>query len=159
MARWIASGFLILPIAEAIAFVLVASWIGFIAAALLIVLGSLAGISLLRRAGLHGLAQLRGEIGREPDMSRVLVLGVAGILLVIPGFVTDALAFLVLLPAAQRLLMPWLRPFAATSGSDGTIDLDPAEWRRAPDAELAPPQREKRRDGAAHDDTSKPASL
>lgn len=71
-------------------------------------LGSLVGIWILRRQGLGMLAKLqRGlEQGRLPPGLGFegLCLLLAGLLLVLPGLISDALAFLLLLPPARRLL-------------------------------------------------------
>ena len=61
----------------------------------------------------------------------------AGIFLLIPGFITDVLGLLLLLAPLRRGLAAllgrgWRRPRA-----DGVVDLEPEQWHQVPDAALA----------------------
>jgi len=70
----------------------------------------------------------------------------AGILLLIPGFITDIVGLLLLIAPLRRLLGALLlKAFVAgeTRQRDGVVDLDPEEWRQVPDAQL-PDERERR---------------
>src|SRR5947209_20505251 len=94
--KWIVVSVLLLPLAELIAFIAVAVAIGFAAALGLIVLGSVCGLMLLRRGGGH-VTRIRTAVnGRsfsalQTDGPDGLVM-LAGLLLLIPGFITDAIA-------------------------------------------------------------------
>jgi len=103
---------LILPFVELAAFVTVTVAIGFgYALALIVVLG-VGGLWLMKREGLgvyrRGTAKLQsGEMPTSEVVNGIILL-VAGVLLVFPGFVTDAAAVALLLPpvrAAVRVVL------------------------------------------------------
>ena len=75
----------------------------------LVMLTAVVGILLLKRQGLatltRGLARLeQGELPAS-EVAEGILLAVAGALLVTPGFVTDALGFLLLFPPTRRWLV------------------------------------------------------
>lgn len=103
-----------IPIAEIAVFILVGREIGVAATLALVVVTALVGMALLRRQGLGLLVEMRRELdaGRVP--ARTLAHGVmvmaAGVLLLIPGFITDALGLLLLAPVVRDRLWRWLMP-------------------------------------------------
>ena len=86
------SGLLLLPIAEIAGFILVGRWLGLLPTLLLIVLLTMAGAALLRIQGLGALRRLGQNDGAEAGRQIVhgALIVVAGILLIIPGFITGA---------------------------------------------------------------------
>jgi UPF0716 protein FxsA len=135
-----ALGLLLLPVAEFVAFVLVAHAIGFVAALLLLILISLSGIHVLRQAGSGGVSELR-TAGGYARISTVNLDGggaaraLGGILMVIPGFITGVLGIIVVFrPSRQWLLaaLAHLLPTGERRAEPRTIDLDPDEWQRLP---------------------------
>jgi len=74
----------------------------------LVILTAVLGAWLLRLQGLVTLARVRAalEAGELPAIELVegLILLVTAVLLLTPGFITDALGFLVLLPGVRRAL-------------------------------------------------------
>ena len=141
--KWIAIGLLLLPVLELAVFFAVAVAIGFGPALGLIVLGSVAGVMLLRHGGGGHVARLRTAVnGRsfsalQTDGPGGLVL-LAGILLVIPGFVTDAIALVLLLfPVLNGIALTLgLRQPPVRRSPDGVLDLEPEQWHRVPDPQL-----------------------
>jgi UPF0716 protein FxsA len=141
---------LLLPAAELLAFLLVAWVIGFFPAIGLMLLTSLAGIFALRRLSGGQLAQFR-RVLRERQVGEAAVQGggplvaLGGILLVLPGFITDLAGLGLLVPplrrrfgaALGRALAPRARP-----GEPLVIDLARSEWRALPDRK---PRRLRRR--------------
>ena len=105
---------------EIAAVVAVASWLG-IGWTLLLLLGlSLLGALLLRREGTRAWRSFRAAVaeGRPPGreaLDGMLVL-TGAVLIVLPGFVTDVLALLCLLPFTRRLLGRVLVGWALTRG-------------------------------------------
>lgn len=75
----------------------------------LVVLAALLGIAILNRQGFRTLARVRARVarGEEPSAAVLdgMVLAVAGLLLLIPGFLTDVLALLALIPALRARLV------------------------------------------------------
>lgn len=103
--------FLLLPLAEIAGFVLVGQRIGVAATLGLVLLSAVAGVVLIRLQGLGALARLRqaaaegGEPGKALLDTAMIVL--AGVLLLIPGFITDVIGLLLFLPPFRHWL--WRR--------------------------------------------------
>jgi len=98
-ARRIATTLLLLPLAEVVVFVAVALAVGFWQAVLLAMVTSVVGALLLRLAGQTHLRRFRDApgIAITADASgRGLVMALAGILLLVPGFITDLAGILLL---------------------------------------------------------------
>jgi len=131
--------------AEILTYALFIDEFGF-AWALLVGLGStILGALALRRLGFLLLATLRrrledGVITSGPDRAATFA-ALGGILLIMPGFLSNALGAALLAMGARALLM---RPESSTlhpGGPSGTVELDPADWRRVD--EQAPDARER----------------
>ncbi|HHS3620052.1 TPA: FxsA family protein [Proteus mirabilis] len=94
---------------EAVIFVHVASSIGVLTTLFLVVLTSCVGISLVKNQGVKNIASMQQKLamGEVPaaEMVKSVSLVLAGILLLIPGFFTDFLGLLLLLPPLQALLV------------------------------------------------------
>ena len=140
VAKWLLLAVLLLPVMELAAFIAVAAEIGFLPALALIAAGSLAGILVLRHAGGSHISRVRVALGDgnftalQADGSGSLLL-MAGFLLLIPGFITDALALLVLVAPVRNVLGAAVRRGGDDDG-DGVVDLPPEQWHRVPDPEL-----------------------
>jgi UPF0716 protein FxsA len=145
VAKWLLLAVLVFPLVELAAFVAVATQLGFFNALGLLILGTLAGVMVLRHAGGNHIARVRMAMNQglnqgsftalQADSSGGLIL-LAGILLVIPGFITDALGLLVLLVPLWRALNGRLGRGAPPARSDGIVDLEPEQWRRVDDPVL-----------------------
>jgi len=100
--------FLLVPLAELIVIVRVGASIGVLNTIGLLVLISLAGAWLVRRERLSVLTRARRELdaGRVPTARLVdgLLILAAGTLLLTPGFLTDIVGVLLLLPPVRVLL-------------------------------------------------------
>ncbi|GLK77346.1 hypothetical protein GCM10008171_26000 [Methylopila jiangsuensis] len=132
---------LALPILEIVAFALVASAIGVGKAILLQVAISAIGIAMLGSLIREARAEARrggGVLSMALDGSRGMR-GLAGLLFAVPGFLTDALGLLALVPEARRRIR-WLftgemAPAAArpqrprSAAKPEMVDLDAREWR------------------------------
>lgn len=128
---------LALPLAEIAAFVLVGGEIGVLATLAWVVLAILLGAALLRDQPMRAVVETRAAVARREPPARplfdALCRTIAGILLIVPGFVTDALALLLLLPPLRGAL------YRAIAGStrarmsvkvSGLDDPDPPGPRR-----------------------------
>ena len=99
---------LLFPIAEIFAFVEIGSRIGGWQTVLWVIIAAVVGVMLLR---LHGIAtmrriqtsMMRGELPARAMFDGALLF-VSAILLIIPGFISDALAILLMLPPVRWLL-------------------------------------------------------
>jgi UPF0716 protein FxsA len=134
VAKWLLLALLALPLAELAVFIWVASQIGFALALMLVLAGMVAGGLVLRHAGGSHIARVRVALDQgsftplQADGRGGGIL-LAGILLIIPGFITDALALWVLAGTVFRQSRPPVR-------SDGVVDLEPQQWQRVPDPVL-----------------------
>lgn len=97
--------FAVVAIAELAVFILVESRIGLLNALIIAVITAIVGSSLVRRAGLSVLGDMRrrtsaGQVpGRE--LSHGAAILVAGALLISPGFLTDVIGFTLLIPGVR----------------------------------------------------------
>lgn len=112
MAWLIVAGVISLPVMEIMVWIKTAELIGAGSTILLSILSFLVGMTILRRQGLAMLlnARARMELGELPVQAAFdgLCLTAAGLLLVIPGFLTDILALLLLLPPVRSGLRLWV---------------------------------------------------
>ena len=102
---------LIVPLVEIALFVQLGGAIGLIATLVIVVLTALAGAWLMRSQGLQIFNELKqaARIGSNPSetiLHGFLVI-CAGLLLLTPGFFTDAAGLALLAPAVRRALIGW----------------------------------------------------
>ena len=103
--------FLAVPVLEIVLFYLVGQWIGLWPTLAMIVATAVLGSMLVSRQGRETWIRLRVQIANGESPSQTLVHGamilVAGALLLTPGFLTDAIGFTLLVPAARETLRAW----------------------------------------------------
>ena len=106
---WLFALFLIVPLVEIGLFIQVGGWLGLWPTLGIVVLTALLGTVLVRRQGAAELARLRGSFERLSDPTRPLAHGAmilaSGLLLLTPGFFTDAVGFALLVPGIRDALM------------------------------------------------------
>ncbi len=139
--------FIVVPLLELWLLITVGRQIGPMPTVALVIATALVGVALLRQQGFATLQRLNQRVaaGELPAREMVdgLVLAIGGALLLTPGFMTDALGFICLLPGLRhwllgRLLAQWQAKMMASqraswgeqrseSGSQHTID---GEYRR-----------------------------
>jgi UPF0716 protein FxsA len=111
MAKWILPAVLAVPIVEIALFVEIGGLVGVWATLALVLLSAAAGVVLIRVQGVNALARLAAslETGRDPagPLAHGALLLVAGVLLLVPGFFTDAVALLLLVPPVREALIRW----------------------------------------------------
>ena len=99
---------LLLPFLEIYVLIAVGQVIGGIATLLLVLAMAVLGIVTIRLQGLATLFRARGAIARGELPGRALLDGlwflIAGILLLIPGFITDAIALVLFVPFVRRAM-------------------------------------------------------
>ncbi len=98
--------FLLVPVIEIYLLIEVGSMIGAIYTILLVVLTAVVGAALLRWQGFTTFQRVREAMARGEvpaiEMMEGVVLLLCGALLLTPGFFTDAVGFLALIPAVRR---------------------------------------------------------
>ena len=111
MALWFFVLILALPIVEIALFIVVGGAIGLWPTLGLVVLAAVAGVALMRRQGLRTLERLTASLeaggGPGEPLAHGALIFVAGLLLLIPGFFTDAVGLLLLLPPVRARLIGW----------------------------------------------------
>lgn len=95
-------------IVELYVVIVVAGWIGFWSMLGLLVLLSIIGFSVVRRAGVRTMQRYaQASAARQPSGKEIAdgaLLLTAGLLLILPGFVTGAIGLLLLLPPVRALV-------------------------------------------------------
>jgi UPF0716 protein FxsA len=126
--------FVVLPIVEITVAIQVAHHIGGLNTVALLLLFSFAGMWLARLEGFSVVRRIQEQLENRMVPTNELIEGalvfVGGVLLVVPGFVTDALGLLLLFPLTRHLARRGLkRRFGGQvrrigpSDSDGIIDV------------------------------------
>ncbi|MDH5229017.1 MAG: FxsA family protein [Gammaproteobacteria bacterium] len=112
MFRLLFLAFLVIPILEIYLLIKVGTVIGALATVFCVVATAVLGAYLLKLQGISTLSRVQGMLaqGQIPaiEMLEGLMLLVAGALLLTPGFFTDALGFLILIPGFRRGVIVWL---------------------------------------------------
>lgn len=141
------------PLLEIAVFVMVGGEIGVLPTIGLIVLSGVLGAFLLRWQGFGAMQRIRREMEQGNTPGRELAHGamimLAGILLLIPGFISDVFGLLLFIPAVRDAAWRYFsnRITVVTSFSAGahgfgrpgnrdrgrTIDLDEDEYTKTPD--------------------------
>jgi len=143
---------LAMPFVEIAGFVVVGERIGVLPTLGLVVATGILGAFLMRLQGFGVMNRIRAELenGRNPgrELAHGVMILLAGVLLLIPGFVTDILGVLMFLPPLRDLAWRFLSSrVVVTSGGFGgfsargrsapgkTIDLDEDEYSTKRDDE------------------------
>ncbi len=109
-----------IPVIEITVFVEVGGEIGALNTIILTVLTAIAGMALLRHQGISVLMQAQATLNKgESPVNEILngiLLAIAGLFLLIPGFVTDGIGFLLFLPPFRSLIASWLGRNVKLSG-------------------------------------------
>lgn len=100
--------FIFVPIIEIGLFIQVGGFLGLWPTIALVLITAFVGASLVRSQGIQTLMSVQGRLQQgEMPAQQILegvMLAVAGVLLLTPGFMTDALGMLVLLPAPRAMI-------------------------------------------------------
>ena len=100
--------FIIIPIMELVVFAAVSEHIGLLTALLFALLTAIVGGNIVRLQGMHTIVSMRESMdaGRLPltELFDGFCLVFAGALLITPGFLTDTLGFLLLIPRIRAFL-------------------------------------------------------
>lgn len=136
-----------MPIAEIAVFLVVGGAIGTLPTIALIILTALLGATLLKRQGVSALTRLKADMdaGRVPAgaIGQAVAVAVAGVLLLTPGFITDAIGFLLFVPGVRsaigRRMASGIKVHQAGPSAGPrqrgarTIDLDADDYQRQDD--------------------------
>ena len=146
MGRILFVVFLAVPLIEIAFFVLIGNAIGLWPTLAGVLLTAVIGSLVLRWQGLSLLNEIRSTVGQGRVPARAIadamMVAVAGLLLLLPGYFSDLIGILLLLPPVRALLYRFLASrvkvvstHSASHGfrqpriDDGTIELDEDEYR------------------------------
>ncbi|WP_181705121.1 FxsA family protein [Chthonobacter rhizosphaerae] len=139
---------LLVPIAEIAMFVVVGREIGVLGTLGLLIGAGVLGALVLRWQGLRLVAAARADLaaGRMPAETIVhgALLALAGLFLLLPGFLSDIAAFLLLLPPVRGLVVSGVRrnitvvsqgarttaSWTSSRAGSGVLDLEADEYER-----------------------------
>lgn len=136
--------FLALPFVEIVGFVVIGGQIGLLATLAWTFASILIGIALVRREGFAVLLKA-DEVSRRrqnaaPEIIEGALVALAGVLLIVPGFVSDAAGLLLFLRPVRTRIAARLAarmkaearaygPAQGPAGAEEVVDLDPEDWR------------------------------
>jgi len=105
--------FTIIPIFEIYLLIKIGTEFGALTSITLVIFTGFLGAYLSRIQGLQTLFRIQESLrqGRMPsgELLDALLIGVAGLLLLTPGFLTDTIGFILLVPSSRNSIKSWLR--------------------------------------------------
>ena len=105
--------FTIIPVVEIYLLIKIGSAFGVFTSIALVVFTGFLGAYLARIQGLQTLFRIQGSLGegRMPsgELLDALLIGVAGLVLLTPGFLTDTVGFVLLIPSTRNAIKSWLQ--------------------------------------------------
>ena len=111
--------FTIIPLVEIYLMIKLGQNFGAITSILLVIFTGILGAYLAKMEGLRTLFRLQETLreGGMPveELLDALLIALAGLVLITPGFITDALGFLLLVPFTRMLVKNWLKERGKTS--------------------------------------------
>ena len=158
VGKLILFGLLGLVMAEAAVFLMVAWAFGSLIAVIAQMASSVLGFAVLARMGRRLAGRVadilsQRDFGAPAARSSGVLTTFAGLLLVLPGFITDCIGLLLLIPAVQDRLRS-RAPDSRRRPGGRIIELDPSQWRDMPERHIGeerdksakiPPKRTRRR--------------
>lgn len=106
---WLLAAFIGIPLIEIALFIQVGGLLGLWPTLLIVVLTAIAGTALVRSQGIAALRDIQRSVDRLDNPTSALAHGalilVSGVLLLTPGFFTDAIGFALLVPAVRERVL------------------------------------------------------
>ncbi len=122
--------FIAFPLIELYFIIVVGGMIGAFWTVMLIILTAVIGMNLLRFQGMSTLtrAQRNMSQGQVPAMEMMegVALAFAGLMLIIPGFITDFIGVLFLIPASRQVI---IRSIIARSAGRANFSVRSTQWQ------------------------------
>lgn len=137
--------FVAIPVAEIALFIWVGDRIGLVATLAAIVITALVGSALVSRQGAGAMRQVQEAFfqARFPakELAHGLMIAIAGTLLITPGFLTDGIGFLLLIPPVREVVR---RFFSRRFGRNWVVGPGPrvtdAQWTEPEPPNAGPPE-------------------
>ncbi len=122
--------FILTPLIEIFLFIKIGAEIGALSTIALIALTAITGVALIRHQGLSTLQNVQRQMqqGQVPAVGLLegIMLFFAGALLLTPGFFTDAIGFILLVPPIRKRIALWILEHSGT-----IVKMDPGQPRQA----------------------------
>lgn len=119
--RWVPAALLLLPVLEIVVIVAVGQSLGWLVTLAALVVLSTIGFILVRHTGQQAWSQLAQShsVGTEPthDVADRAMLFAGGLILILPGFVSDLAALVLLLPFTRPLVRRRVQAWAVRKGA------------------------------------------
>jgi len=127
MVLWLFLLFVGLPVTEIVLLLKVGAWLGVWETAGLIVLTAFVGASMWRSQGMSILWAIQDRLSRDEMPAEELLEGVmilvGGVFFLTPGFITDTVGFLFLIPTSRSLILRWLRRWLQRQVEKGNVQI------------------------------------
>jgi UPF0716 protein FxsA len=151
---WLFALFVAVPMIEIALFIQVGGLIGLWPTLAIVVLTAVLGTALVRHEGMRALSDLRRSFETLSDPGTPLAHGamilLAGALLLTPGFFTDTIGFILLVPAARKAVMRWIAARVRVERFSYGSDYDrPPPSRPMPPGDIIEGEFEEAADGPA----------
>jgi UPF0716 protein FxsA len=132
--------FIVVPLIEIGLFAFLGQTIGVLPTLLGVLVTAVAGSLLIRWQGLKVLRDLQATMARGELPARqvgdAMLIGLGGLLLLLPGYFSDLIGLLLLMPFVRTMIYGLLArrikvvtPGAAPSRDPRMVDLDQSDWR------------------------------
>jgi len=140
--------FIAIPLIELYGILVVGDAIGALWTVILVILTAVIGVNLLRFQGMSTLAKAQRSMaqGKIPAMEMMegIALAVAGVLLITPGFITDSIGFLCLIPASRQAIIRYLMTKTTVhkgfNAGSGGFQSDDYQQKPRSESETKPPK-------------------
>ena len=110
---WLFFLFILIPLLEIWLFIILGSFIGVYPTLFVILLTAILGTFLVKTQGINVLKEIQSKFNELKNPTEPIIHGAmilfAGALLLTPGFFTDTVGFLLLLPRVRKAAFFWLR--------------------------------------------------
>lgn len=130
--------FIIVPLIEIALFIQVGGFLGLWPTLAIVVVTAMAGTYLVKKQGLAEISRIQNSLNTLDNPTRPLAHGAmilaSGLLLLTPGFFTDAVGFLLLVPGVRDKVMQAVR--SRINVQSFTMGQHPAAERPAPEADV-----------------------
>ncbi|TFD92495.1 FxsA family protein [Jeotgalibacillus sp. R-1-5s-1] len=122
--KWLFLLIIIVPALEIALLITAGNWIGVIPTVLLIILTGILGAYLAKTQGMQALRKIQTQPFTGPPGDAIidgLCILVGGVVLLTPGFITDAIGFLLLVPATRKMFKPLIYKWIKRKMSNGSM--------------------------------------
>ena len=126
--------FIAIPLVELYFIIVVGEMIGAFWTVILVIMTAVIGVNLLRVQGMSTLTRAQQNMaqGQIPAMEMMegVALAVAGVLLITPGFITDSIGLLCLIPASRQAIIRYIMARASVHTSfNASVDARSTQWQ------------------------------